>query len=621
MMIQLLTGILLVFSCLGYMLLIRKRLSLQWEFIPLFTFSSIACLVFFGGLVGQLFTISLAVLILGLLAFIWGVILWKREGASIRFSFSIFQASFLVGTVIFLLVLFRNPLTHYDNFSHWAIVLKLMLSTDAFPTAGSALIDFKNYPLGTSSFIYYVCRFAGHSQTTMLFAQVLLIFSCFYAMFGIVSEKRRFMLYAFLGAGLSMLSFFNITIRITNLLVDFLLPIYALAILAVLYRYRNDLKNACMVILPIAGLLTIIKSTGIIFAAIGFMYLIYITVTYKRMLGWTYTLLVVGTICGALLPYFGWSLRMATVFQGVANKFDVASSGLQSTVGGKTPEQVHEIISLFLKSSIDLATRPAMGIVVFHLVAIVASLFAAEILRKKWNLWKVLIALDIVMLLYYAGILGLYVYSMPPDEAIWLAGFERYASSIVVLFVGGLVLCATVDIERSFHYKHGEMPDARAFKNVRTKGFYQNGIWACTVFAVILLLSEYNGILSIASSYKTTLPYKIDQVTGDRWYANGKVDTSKYLFYASDTNQQVTNYYMQYIGKYYLYASNVDGICLFYEDNMDNLLSGYDYLVVIEKDSDGQRLLKKHYGVDMQAGIYQITRSGEQVVLTRQNDK
>ena len=43
---------------------------------------------------------------------------------------------------------------------------------------------------------------------------------------------------------------------------------------------------------------------------------------------------------------------------------------------------------------------------------------------------------------------------------------------------------------------------------------------------------------------------------------------------------------------------------------MDNLLSGYDYLVVVESDSDGQRLLKKHYGVDMQAGIYQITRWG-----------
>lgn len=304
---------------------------------------------------------------------------------------------------------------------------------------------------------------------------------------------------------------------------------------------------------------------------------------------------------------------MVAVFYGVENKFNVSSSGLQME---KTSEQMHDIISLFLKSSTDLTTRPAIGVVVFEVIAIVASIFAAVVLKKKWNLWKVLIALDIVLLLYYAGILGLYLFSMPLNEALGLAGFERYASSIVVLFVGGLVLCTAVDIERSFHYKIGEVPDYRAFKSVKTKEYYQKGIIVCTAIAVSLPLSEYNGIVSIVNSYETTLPYKMYSITGDRWYKNGQEDNNKYLLYASDTDQQVTNYYMQYLGSYLLYASKVDGIFMFYEDNMDNLLSGYDYLVVVESDSDGKRLLKKHYGVDMQPGIYQITRSGERIVLT-----
>jgi len=610
---QLLMGLLLVFSCLGYMLLVRKKLSLPWEFIPVFVFSSIACIVFVGGLAGQLYTVSLAVMIVGLLAYVGYVVRWLRQGAKLRFSLSIFLVTFLAGSLVFLLVLFQTPLTHYDNFSHWAIVLKVMLSTDAFPTSASNLIDFKNYPLGISSFIYYVCRFAGHAQSVMLFAQGLLIFSCFYAMFGVVSEKKRFLLYAFLGLGLSTLSFFNLTIRITNLLVDFLLPIYTLAIFAVVYRYRHEIRRACLVVLPLAGLLTVVKSTGIIFAAIGLIFLICTWLTRWSKPVWKNVLAIVGMLCGVLLPHFGWSWRMATFFQGVENKFDVSSSGLQM---GKTPEQMHDIISLFVKSSTDLTTRPAIGIVAFELIAIAASIFAAVVLKKKWKLWKALIALDIVLLLYYAGILGLYLYSMPLDEAIWLAGFERYASSIVVLFAGGLVLCAAVDLERSFYYIIGEVPDYRAFKSVQTKGYYQKGIMACTAIAITLLLSEYNGIISIAKSYEMTLPYKVHAVTGDRWYQKGQEDNCKYLFYASDKDQQVTNYYMQYIGKYYLYAPHVDGIVLFYEDNMDNLLSGYDYLVVVESDSDGNRLLKKHYGVDMQEGIYHITRSGEQIVLT-----
>jgi len=185
-----------------------------------------------------------------------------------------------------------------------------------------------------------------------------------------------------------------------------------------------------------------------------------------------------------------------------------------------------------------------------------------------------------------------------------------------VLFVGGLVLCATVDIERSFHYKIGEVPDYQAFKSIETKGRYQNGIWACMAITITLLLSEYNGMLSIAKSYEATLPHKVYTITGDRWYLNGEEDKSKYLMYAPDADQQVTNYYMQYIGRYFLYAPHVDGICLFYEDNMDNLLSGYDYLVVVESDSDGDRLLKKHYDINMKEGIYKIARSGERVVLT-----
>ena len=100
------------------------------------------------------------------------------------------------------------------------------------------------------------------------------------------------------------------------------------------------------------------------------------------------------------------------------------------------------------------------------------------------------------------------------------------------------------------------------------------------------------GILSTQRSYSLTLPYKVSAVTGDRWYSNGQEDNSKYLIYASDTDQQVTNYFLQYLGRYFLYAPNVDGICLFYEDNMDNLLSNYDYLVVTESDSDEKRLLK-----------------------------
>lgn len=603
--------ILLICSFLGYMMLTKKFIGVRWEFIPVFVFSSVACITYFCGLAGILLVGSIAVMVSGLIAFIIFLAKILQKKPHFRIQLSFFGFFWIAGSLFFLFILLRSELVHYDNFSHWAIVVKQMLSSDAFPVEGSNLIDFKNYPLGISSFIYYVCRFAGNYRQIMILAQAMLIFSCFYAIFGIISERKRFLLYAFLGLGCTLLSFFNITIRINNLLVDFLLPIYTLSIFVVAYQYRKDYKRAFIIALPLAGLLTVTKSTGIIFAVIGLIFLFYMVFIYRgstsrrRIFALSLVILLI-----SILPYMSWSWHTRTTFSEIENKFD-----LQNMPEEKTIEQKQEILDLFIRSGIDISTRPAMGILAFNLAAIAAIIFDALVLKKKWKLLKALIALDIVLLIYYIGILGLYIFSMPLDEALWLAGFERYASSIVVLFAGGLVITATVDIENSFYYRIGQLPDEQAFRNVTNKKRYQKGVIACMAITITLLLSEYNGISSIMRDYDTSLPYKIQKITGDRWYKNGEEDSRRYLFYAPDKDSQVTNFYMQYVGRYFLYSPNVDGICLFYEDNMDNLLSGYDYLVIAESDADERYLLRKHYGVTGEEGIYRIISAGGQIEL------
>lgn len=606
--------ILLICSFIGFIQLTKRFIGISNEFVPVFVFSSVSCIVYFCGLAGILFAGSAVVMSAGLVSFfiIYAKKLRKGMNFNIQLSrFGLFGFFWSAGTLFFFSLLLRSELTHYDNFSHWAIVVKQMLSTNAFPDAGSELIDFKNYPLGTSSFIYYVCIFSGNYQQIMILAQGLLIFSCFYAMFGIINEKKRFLLYAFLGAGCAVLSFFNITIRINNLLVDFLLPIYTLAIFAVAYQYRSKHKQALITAVPMAGLLAITKSTGIIFALIGLAFLFYMVFIHDRKIsGSRKMILVIITLIVSILPYLTWSWHVESEFSNVENKFYI-----QNITNKKTNEEKREIIRLFVYSGTDISTRPAMGILAFNLAAIGTIIINFLVLKKRWKLLRALIALDIVLILYYVGILSMYIFSMPLDEAMYLAGFERYASSIVVLLAGGVVMTATVDIENSFYYKIGQVADERSFKSVSSKNNYQKGVIVCMAVAITLLLSEYNGILSIIRGYDSSLPYKIRTITGDRWYENGEEDSRKYLFYAPDEDAQVTNYYMQYVGRYYLYCPNVDGICLFYEDNMDNLLSGYDYLVVAEGDANERYLLHKHYGVSGQEGMYRIVNSNGHVSL------
>lgn len=611
LVINLFFAALLVGSFLGYMVLTKKLLGIRREFIPAFVFSSITCTIYFSGLFGMLFIGSIVVLVAGLIGLV--IILREKRTKEIRFSLnpSLFGFFWTVGSLFFFFLLFRSQLIHYDNFSHWGIVVKQMLGTDAFPTAQSNLIDFKNYPLGISSFIYYIARFVDSSQPIMIVAQGLLIFSCFYAMFGIISEKKRFLLYSFLGLGFATLSFFNLTVRINNLLVDFLLPIYTLAIFAVAYRYRSDPKRAFITALPMIGLLTITKNTGIVFAGIGLTFLFYMVFTYakeirrRKLIAWAFLLFLF-----AILPYLSWTWYMNTAFSTVSNKFD-----LQNMPAEKTVEQIKEITSLFLRSSTDLSSRPAMGILAFNLLGIGAVSFNFFVTKKKWRLGKALISLNLIVFIYYIGVLGLYIFSMPLEEAVRLAGFDRYASSIVVLFVGGLALAATVDIENSFYYKIGQVPDEQAFRTVTNKNRYQKGVIICMAIATTVLVSEYNGLSSILHDYENSLPYKVQAVTGDRWYENGTEDERQYLLYASDQDEQVTSFYLQYIARYYLYAPHVDGISLFYEDNMNNLLSDYDYLIMVESDTNGRDLLAKNYGVVGQEGIYKIVKTEGNMTL------
>lgn len=633
----------LVLSFAGY-ISFASWLRIRREFVPIVVCSTIACAVYLCGIFGVLHTGAVAVLVLGIAALClrlahFGVSKLRERARSANSSMEydddsavssvkasslvmlrswrVFDVAYLIGMLVFLGLLASSRLEHYDNYSHWAIALKQMLLTGSFPDVHSQLISFKNYPLGTTSWLYYLCLFLGHGQAMMIVGQSVLIFASIYAVFGIIAEHQRFLLYAFLAFGCSVLSFFNITVRINNLLVDFLLPLLTLAIIAIAYGYRQHLVKASLLILPVAAFLMVVKLTGVIFAAIALIFLLYIFFSQRGWRRWKDSLSVLACCVASFLCYGLWQWHMAvTGIAALSNKFNIGTgAGATETGGGKTAQQVSAIVSAFLKAATDLGTRPALGLLVGNIVAVVASIAAAVFLSTKWRLFATLVALDVIVALYYVGILGLYVYSMPQSEASSLAGFDRYANSIVVLFIGALAMCATCAIERSFHYKVGEVPAYRAYKNVLMKDVYQKSVIVCLMLSMAILLSEFNGLHTIIRESAHGLPAQVSRVTGDNWPANGAVDEYRYLLYGQDTNSQVTDYYMQYAAKYYLFASHVDATVSFYEDNMDHLLGSYDYLVVIEPDAREQALLSKHYGVSGDEGFYKVEKSAAGIRL------
>ncbi|HAX40450.1 MAG TPA: hypothetical protein DCY10_06220 [Clostridiales bacterium] len=602
-------------SATGYVAVARA----YWRITPrasyIFVFSAQALVMYFAGLAGVLVYAAYALFGGGIVLLV-ALILNKK--IKLAYNISSLSAIGLAFVAVFGAItasLIDTFFVHYDNFSHWAVVVKYMLVTDRIPDAASAIIDFKSYPLGSSSFLYYVGRIVGNGEGIMLAGQAILLFASFYAVFGAIRDQKRFLLAALLGLGCSAMAYFNISIRINNLLVDFLLPVLALAVIGVLLVERKRFSTACLACLPVLGLLAIVKNTGIFFALLGYVFLLYRSVQFQRAdlklrpFFWG----ALGTIVLSLLPLILWNVHTSLAFPVDAGKFSYDFQTLSSFSIDKTPEQIRYIVQLFLYTATSLSQLPTLGFVLFNAIAVVVYLVARFVFHKRWKLLVTLLIMDAAVVLYYGGILAMYILSMPLDEAMRLAGFDRYASSMILFLIGVVSMRLTMDVENSFYQQQGERRDYRAFKSLAAKNTYQAATVVFSIAAGLMLLSELNGMNSSKAAYPETLPARVAAITGDNWHAPD--NDTRYLFYSSDKDNEVSSYELPYVGRYFLFVSQVDAVRDFSDETFMGQIQTYDKFVILESTPAIQAYMKKHANLPGEAGIYDVRETFPEAVI------
>ena len=601
-------------SLLGYVAFSRAFLRIPVYFSYIFSLSAIACAMFFAGLAGALSVTAYILFGLGFLLLLAVALAGRLSAAFPRPTLNLVNVLYILWFWIAFASLINYRLIHYDNFSHWALVVKQMLITDAIPDANSLLIDFKNYPLGTSSFLYYVCKIVGRGDGVMLVGQLMLITACFYAFNGVMRDRKRFLLAALLGLGASMMSFFNISIRVNNLLVDFLLPLLALAAIAGATEGSKKHLTACLASVPVLGLLLITKNTGVFFAIPAFLYLLYSGYPSRAHRRFSIRLVLwlggFAAIALAFVPLFFWNAHVREAFAGEPAKFSVSLSMLQTfdlknlyaMIPDKTPEQANAIVSLFLRTVASPDQLATQGMLLVNLLALVAWLNARFGFMQRWKLLRMLVLCDLLMALYLAGILVFYLVVMPADEAMRLAGFERYASSMLLFVIGALTMCVTRDVERSLYVQQGDERDYRAFKSLRTKRVYQISALALFLASVLFLTTDLAGMNAQQANYATTLPAKAENVLGDHWEQS---DTHRYLLYAPDTDSQVSNNYLRYIGRYLLFNPRVETTAAA-DDALLAEVQTFDYFVIVESDPAIQAWMTAHTGLSGEIGVYAV---------------
>lgn len=182
-----------------------------------------------------------------------------------------------------------------------------------------------------------------------------------------------------------------------------------------------------------------------------------------------------------------------------------------------------------------------------------------------------------------------------------LAGFERYASSMVIFSLGILSITLVQEMDSLLYEQTIAMRNHRSYKSIKTKKYYQYSSILLLFFSTGLILSESNGMMFSNKNYENEIPYLIKNITGD----NQDLNNASYLIVSAD-KESIDSYYTQYVGKYYLYSNQVDAIENFIisDEEFISTLSNYDYIVVIDEHYTFNALAKKILNINIKQQVY-----------------
>ena len=254
--------LLFALSTFGYLTFAHRKTRISVDFLPALVFTGQICILFFAGLL-NLLPLAVPVLFLVGLLLALGSLRCREQYRDFVTPALIF---FALACLYFLLLLKGVLFTGYDNFSHWALVVKQMLQTDRFPTWQDPIILFQGYPLGSSVFIYYVSRLISTvSEGCQMFAQTMLTISLILPVFSGIRKRKLPGFLLLLGASLFFLSYIATP---DSLYVDTLLPLCgAFGFLLLNRELEADEHTAWLTVLPAAAVI-MIKNSGIFFWAL-----------------------------------------------------------------------------------------------------------------------------------------------------------------------------------------------------------------------------------------------------------------------------------------------------------------------------------------------------------------
>lgn len=556
-------------SILGLMLTIKNKTKIKNEFLLALTFTLVGIIMFIAGIL-NIMKLTVFILIL----FGNGVLLYnfvncikakklkktivscfiklKEEGQLISLIFQIIIFIYIT------IMAFHVHLTHYDNFSHWAIIVKNIFNNNSLPNFQSTVISFKGYQPGSACFIYYFGLLTGKLDASMIVAQNYLTFSYLTVLFNLIRKNKTV-------SNVILLLVYSVfvystLVQFNELLVDAQLSVIMLSTIILIDNYKDNLKNAVFYGLPFLVFMLLVKNTGLVFALFCCAYIFFLAIFKKQYKeGFKYAIII-----GLVLLFFFviWQQHVVLVFGKTAlnSKHALSSGNIIANVQNTGLSNIKLFIKLYLQKSFSLNTRPTQCIFFINLLIIPFLFFK----KARKTTTEILGKINLLYICYFAVLALMYILSMPWNEAKVVASYDRYMYTIIITIFGIVIYYIITNLKN-------------------TKNIYIIITLLLSAFMAFHIYSHKDSakVLFGIEDYKDSLVEKYNEVLE---YI--PMNKSNYYVYSPKSTDPS---YMKYISYYYLNTTSVS--ILTDIQQVDNI--NYGTLILLENNNVKEQLSSK----------------------------
>ncbi|WP_100665666.1 hypothetical protein [Leuconostoc citreum] len=297
---------------------------------------------------------------------------------------------------------------------------------------------------------------------------------------------------------------------------------------------------------------------------------------------------------------------MHYVFGGLS-KHQVNLEAYQKQLGNETQNIISDIAQKFISQIFGGNSLSTKGLVLVNIILLVAWGIIRFGLKKKVAIVKVAMLLNTITFFYYLSLFIMYIVSMPYSEAIQIAGFERYMSSIIVFDLLISAITLSIIIDKTFYEQSIEKRDFHAFHSIMSKNIYQVSSLLLLLFSIIFMFSEINGTKYSNRMSVNTLPDQLKRIAKEEYTFN-----QKKILIVDPHKENISDQYTSVVGRYYFFNDTVIGRENFMMSSSDfyRTIQGYDYVVIPEWHRTFTVMVAKVYHQSIKTGMYKIEKSG-----------